>query len=121
MLQSKCPSHFHKLMTLSNHLNQLNRTPRVSKLSRNAEGLPSVDIHQELEKLALLLAQSWRDEHADADPNSEETFESCVAYITAEMAKAGSAVGGPAGLAILTGGGSAAARIACKRLFWTGS
>jgi hypothetical protein len=114
------PSHLHQIMTLSNHLNQLNRPPQADKLPRKAGGLPTVDIHQELEKLALILAQTWRDEHAEANPNSEETFENCVAYITAEMAKAGAAVGGPAGLAILTGGGSAAARIVCKRLFWTG-
>jgi len=75
------------------------------------------DFNQEFEKLAFLTAQIWRDEHPDIDLNSQANFEACVLYVTTEMVTAAKAVGGPVGLAITTGGGSRAARLACRRIF----
>lgn len=83
----------------------------ASKKHRN------LDLIQEFEKLAFLTAQIWKDEHPDVDLNSQANFEACVLYVTTEMVTAAKAVGGPAGLEITTGGGSQAARLACKRIF----
>lgn len=75
--------------------------------------------NQEFEKLAFLTAQAWKDDqgdHPDEDMNSQEDFDACVLYVTTEMVTAARAVGGPAGLAIMTGEGSRAARLACSRV-----
>lgn len=87
--------------------------------SKNATGsLPSsTELQQELEKLAVILVRTWQDEHPDADFGSDEVFQDCIAYVTAEMAKAGAAVGGVAGLTILMGSGSVAARSAYRQVF----
>lgn len=76
----------------------------------------SLDLNQEFEKLAFLTAQVWKDDHQDADSESQADFESCVLFVTTEMVTAARAVGGPAGLAITTGSGSRAARLACRRV-----
>ncbi|MGJ3247448.1 MAG: hypothetical protein ACFE0I_15420 [Elainellaceae cyanobacterium] len=76
----------------------------------------SHDFEHELEKLALFIAQTWRDDHPHAQATSKADFDTCVSYVTAEMAKAGKVVGGPAGLAIMTGGGSAAGCVACRHI-----
>ncbi len=74
----------------------------------------TIDFAKEFEKLALFVAQAWLDEHPNANLHSQTDFQDCVQYVTAELAKAGSAVGGPAGLELLTGGGSEAACKVCK-------
>jgi hypothetical protein len=75
-----------------------------------------LDLSQEFEKLALFIAQAWKEDHPDAHPDSQEDVEACVKYVTTEMAAAGKAVGGVAGLAILSGEGSKAARAVCRRV-----
>jgi hypothetical protein len=89
-----------------------------SDLAANAQ---VIEINRKLEELALFVAQAWQDHHAASLPNgvqpdSTADFQACVSYVTAEMAQAGAAVGGPAGLEILTGGGSTAACIACRSI-----
>jgi hypothetical protein len=78
-----------------------------------------IDIDRELAKLALFIAETWRDEHPDASATSLSDFKECVAYVTAEMVTAGSAVGGPIGLEITTGGGSKAACKVCEEILAT--
>ncbi len=73
----------------------------------------TLDFHPELQKMALFVAQTWKDNHTASGPTA---LHHCVSYVSAEMAKAGAAVGGPAGLEILVGGGSAAACSACKQV-----
>lgn len=76
----------------------------------------ALDLSQELEKLAFLTAQAWKDQQLDRDSDSPAACEACVLYVTTEMGIAARAVGGPAGLEIMTGGGSRAARLACRRI-----
>ncbi|NJR60979.1 MAG: hypothetical protein HC769_20410 [Cyanobacteria bacterium CRU_2_1] len=73
-----------------------------------------IDLKRELERLSLIPAQAWKDEHPDACLESDIDFCNCVNYVTVEMAIAGAAVGGAIGLEILTGGGSEAARSTCR-------
>jgi hypothetical protein len=82
----------------------------------NGDRHPKIHFDQELEHLALFVAETWRADHPHAQPDSEEDYMACVLYVTEEMARAGAAVGGPAGLEILTGGGSAAGRVVCRRV-----
>lgn len=72
---------------------------------------------KELEKLALIVAQTWLDDHPNAQPSSQADFQSCLQYVTQQLAEAGTAVGGFIGLAISVGGGSAAAEVACRQMF----
>lgn len=74
------------------------------------------DFSEELEELAMLIAETWKDFHPNLPTNSEEAFEACVFCVTTEMATAGTAVAGAIGLEILTGGGSAAAKVVCSRV-----
>lgn len=74
------------------------------------------DLHNQLAKLALPLAQAWKDNHPDAQPGSEAELDECVLAVAIEMAVAGEAVGGPMGALIAAGGGVAAASIACRRV-----
>lgn len=74
------------------------------------------DFSEQLEQLAILIAQTWKDFHPDAQNDSIEAFESCVFCVTNEMATAGTAVAGPIGMEIITGGGSAAAKVVCMRV-----
>ena len=69
-----------------------------------------------LEKLALFLAQTWKDDHPEATAESDDDLNACILAVTVELAIAAKAVGGAAGLAILTGGGSAAARAVCRQV-----
>ncbi|XGW00331.1 MAG: hypothetical protein ACAF41_15520 [Leptolyngbya sp. BL-A-14] len=69
-----------------------------------------------LEVLALFLAKTWKDDHPDATATSEDDLNQCILAVTTELAIAAKAVGGPVGLEILTGGGSAAARAVCKQV-----
>ncbi len=74
-------------------------------------------ISKELEKLALIVAQTWLDDQPNVQLDAQSDFDRCLLYVTQEIAEAGSAVGGVIGLAISVGGGSAAARVACCRIF----
>ncbi|MBW4470844.1 MAG: hypothetical protein KME45_10650 [Stenomitos rutilans HA7619-LM2] len=80
------------------------------------EAVPSFDFSAHLETLALFLAQAWKDDHPHAVADFEEDVNQCILAVTTELAIAAKAVGGPVGLEILTGGGSAAARAVCKRV-----
>jgi hypothetical protein len=80
------------------------------------EELREFDLNNQLAKLALPLAQAWRDNHLDAQPGSEEALDECVLAVAIEMAIAGEAVGGPMGALIAAGGGVAAASVACRRV-----
>lgn len=114
-------------MTLNN--SEIIYPDRIS--SKKQQGL---DLNQEFEKLAFLTAQVWKDDHKNGDhknddhngdhkneqfdrnSNRQADFDACVLYVTTEMVTAARAVGGPAGLAIMTGSGSRAARLACQRV-----
>lgn len=80
------------------------------------EELREFDLHNQLTKLALPLAQAWRDNHPLAQPGSEADLDDCVLAVAIEMAVAGEAVGGPMGALIAAGGGVAAAGVACRRV-----
>ena len=82
----------------------------------SAEELREFDLHNQLTKLALPLAQSWLDNHPNAQPGSEADLDDCVLAVAIEMAVAGEAVGGPMGALIAAGGGVAAAGVACRRV-----
>lgn len=84
------------------------------------QSLPSFDFGTHLETLALFLAQTWKDDHPDAVADSEDDVNQCILAVTKELAIAAQAVGGPVGLEILTGGGSAAARAVCKQVLSAG-
>jgi hypothetical protein len=80
------------------------------------EELREYDLSSQLAKLALPLAQAWRDNHPEAQPAAEEDLDDCVLAVAIEMAVAGEAVGGPMGALIAAGGGVAAASVACRRV-----
>jgi hypothetical protein len=80
------------------------------------EELQKFDLNNQLVKLAVPLAQAWRDNHPHAQPGSEEDLDECVLAVAIEMAVAGEAVGGPMGALIAAGGGVAAASVACRRV-----
>lgn len=80
------------------------------------EELQEYDLNNQLAKLALPLAQAWRDNHPEAQPGSEEDLDDCVLAVAIEMAVAGEAVRGPMGALIAAGGGVAAASVACRRV-----
>ena len=76
----------------------------------------AANIGQTIEALAFFVAQAWQDAYSTDRPHSGGDFNHCVLCVTTELAKAGAAVGGPTGLEILTGGGSKAAYIVCRRI-----
>ncbi len=80
------------------------------------EEIREFDLNNQLAKLALPLAQAWRDNHPTAQPGSEADLDDCVLAVAIEMAVAGEAVGGPMGALIAAGGGVAAAGVACRRV-----
>lgn len=80
------------------------------------EELRKFDLENQLAKLAVPLAQAWKDNHPEAQPGSEADLDACVLAVAIEMAIAGEAVGGPTGAVIAAGGGLAAASIACRRV-----
>jgi hypothetical protein len=80
------------------------------------EELREFDLNNQLIKLAVPLAQAWKDNHPDAQPGSEADLDDCVLAVAIEMAVAGEAVGGPMGALIAAGGGVAAAGVACRRV-----
>lgn len=84
--------------------------------AKTSEKSSELNFDQTLECLALFIAQTWIDEHPNTclDRKAEND---CIIYVTHEMVKAGTAVGGPIGLELLTGGASKSAYAACRRLF----
>ncbi len=80
------------------------------------EELREFDLNNQLAKLALPLAQAWKDNHPNAKPGSEDDLDDCILAVAIEMAVAGEAVGGPMGALIAAGGGVAAAGVACRRV-----
>jgi hypothetical protein len=58
------------------------------------EELREFDLNNQLIKLAVPLAQAWKDNHPDAQPGSEADLDDCVLAVAIEMAVAGEAVGG---------------------------
>ena len=94
----------------SSHL----KATKFAPLSR--EELREFDLHNQLAKLALPLAQSWRDNHPEAQAGAEDDLDECVLAVAIEMAVAGEAVGGPMGALIAAGGGVTAAGVACRRV-----
>jgi hypothetical protein len=87
---------------------------RSDSVSR--QELREFDLDNQLAKLALPLAQAWKDNHPEAQPGSETDLDDCVLAVAIEMAIAGEAVGGPVGAVIAAGGGVAAAGVACRRV-----
>lgn len=90
---------------------QSTRTDAVTR-----EEMREFDLDNQLAKLAVPLAQTWRDNHPEAQPGSEADLDACVLAVAIEMAIAGEAVGGPIGAVISAGGGVAAASVACRRV-----
>lgn len=84
--------------------------------SISSEEIRKFDLENHLAKLALPLAQAWRDNHPEAQAGAEADLDACVLAVAIEMAVAGEAVGGPMGALIAAGGGVAAASIACRRV-----
>lgn len=77
-----------------------------------------------LESLALPLAQQWKSDHPNAQPESQSDFDDCVTVVAASLAATGAAIGASGagagailGAAIGAGAGIPAARIACRRIF----
>jgi hypothetical protein len=75
--------------------------------------LTSSNLKQALRRMALFLAQSWKVDHPDPNPEVDKNVDACILQVTVEMAKAAKAVGGVAGVAVLSGEGSEAAKFAC--------
>lgn len=76
--------------------------------------LTSPNLRRALRKMALFLAESWKSDHPEPNPEFEKDVDACVLQVTVEMAKAAKAVGGVASVAVLSGAGSEAARFACS-------
>jgi len=93
-----------------------NQIKMIEQAPESLEGLQYSDFSFQLEKLALFLAQTWKDNHPEAQAESEADFNCCVMAVATELAIAAAAVGGPIALEILTGGGSAAACTVCKQV-----
>ncbi|HEY9650187.1 MAG TPA: hypothetical protein V6C95_05955 [Coleofasciculaceae cyanobacterium] len=103
-------------MSLSNSEKKSSHLKPVSSQSVTREEIREFDLDNQLAKLALPLAQTWRDNHPEVQPGSEEALDECVLAVAIEMAIAGEAVGGPMGALIAAGGGVAAASVACRRV-----
>ena len=88
----------------------------VKSDSVSREEIREFDLHNQLAKLAVPLAQAWKDNHPNAQPGSETDLDECVLAVAIEMAVAGEAVGGPMGALIAAGGGISAAGVACRRV-----
>ncbi|NEP12291.1 MAG: hypothetical protein F6J92_39705 [Symploca sp. SIO1A3] len=82
----------------------------------SGEELRQFALDNQLIKLGLLLAQTWRDNHPDAQPGSETDLDECTLAVAIEMTIAGEAVGGPMGALISKGAGVNAACVACRKV-----
>jgi hypothetical protein len=69
----------------------------------------AIDPSRKLEEIALPLAESWKSDHPNAQPGSDNDFNDCVIAVAAGCAVAGTAIGGVVGATLGTGGGVAAA------------
>ncbi len=101
---------FSKSENKSTHLN----STATDTLSR--EEVRKFDLENKLAELAIPLAQAWKDNHPEAQPDSEADLDACILAVAIEMAIAGEAVGGPIGALIANGGGVSAATVACRRV-----
>lgn len=101
---------FGKMLNSSALLDIATNTEPNLNLSQDPE------IDQQLNILALFLAQTWQDHRVTADIEPSVNFQACLLYVTTEMAQAAMAVGGPIELEILIGGGFAVAYTACKQV-----
>lgn len=81
-----------------------------------ADPMQAFDFSTHLANMALFLAKAWKDEHPDAVADSEDDLDDCILAVKTELAIAGHAVGGPAGVMILTGGGSSVVCTACRQV-----
>ncbi|NEP56654.1 MAG: hypothetical protein F6K31_06465 [Symploca sp. SIO2G7] len=82
----------------------------------SGEELRKFDLDNQLLQLGLLLAQTWKDNHPDAQTDSETDLDECTLAVAIEMTIAGEAVGGLMGALISEGAGVSAACVACKRV-----
>lgn len=78
------------------------------------QSMPSFDFSTHLEKMVLFLAQTWKDDHPDTSSDSDDDLNDCIMSVKIELAIAGSAVGGPAGVMLLTGGSSTLISNICR-------
>jgi hypothetical protein len=77
------------------------------------EMMQTFNLDEQLEALALWLAQAWKDQHLDTVTDPRKDLDACVLAVTTELAIAAKVVGGPVGLVILTGASSEAVRKGC--------
>jgi hypothetical protein len=105
-----------RIMSPFNSEQKSSNLKSVKSDSVSREEIREFDLHNQLAKLALPLAQAWKDNHPNAQPGSEADLDECVLAVAIEMAVAGEAVGGPMGALIAAGGGIAAAGVACRRV-----
>jgi hypothetical protein len=103
-------------MSLSNSQKKFSNLKLSKSAPLTREEVREFDVHNQLAKLALPLAQTWRDNHPDAQPGSEADLDECVLAVAIEMAVAGETVGGAIGTLIAAGGGVTAACVACRRV-----
>lgn len=103
-------------MSFFNSEEQSSNLKSIRSDSVSRQELREFDLDNQLAKLALPLAQAWKDNHPEAQPGSEADLDNCVLAVAIEMAIAGEAVGGPIGAVIAAGGGVAAAGVACRRV-----
>lgn len=74
------------------------------------------DLDNQLIQLGLLLAQTWKDNHPEAQAGSETNIDECTLAVAIEMTIAGEAVGGSMGDLISEGAGVRAACLACRQV-----
>lgn len=103
-------------MSLSNSGKKSSNLKLSTSAPLTREEVRDLDLHNQLAKLALPLAQTWRDNHPEAQPGSESALDECVLAVAIEMAVAGESVGGPIAALIAARGGVAAASVACRRV-----
>lgn len=100
--------------SLSVHEVSSNASKQASTNQFDHPLIPSFDFSTHLEKMVLFLAQTWRDDNPDASSDSDADLNDCIMSVKTELAIAGSVVGGPAGVMILTGGNSAMISNICR-------
>ncbi len=103
-------------MSLFNSEKKSSNLKQTNPDAVSREEMREFDLNNQLAKLALPLAQAWKDNHPNAQPGSEADLDDCVLAVAIEMAVAGEAVGGPMGALFAAGGGVAAASVACRRV-----
>lgn len=97
---------------------------RVVDPTRLPDVVRELDPSGEMERIAMPLAQDWKEDNPDAKPGSQADYDDCVLIVAAGVAAAATAIGGTTGgpkgavigAALGAGGGYAAARMACRRV-----